>query len=382
MSTFNKNNFLAQYGTTKHIDAALSSGTRAAKISALGNPLATSEHITKGLADDDNNIKEAAIGNPNVTSEHLNKIPITASTPGSITNRIAKSPKLSDEQASHLLAVHNPEDYDHRETIKHVLGNPAVGSHVLTPYLHHSNSELAQVAYGNPTIDKREGLKSPHASIVARAVRDVGTKEDLDQYVNHDSPYVKGAVLGNKNATKSHLDTAVQHYNNDSSEGKEEYNPLRLSLFHASAKLNHYPAITGVKPIIDRISNEDIAKIPEPKLKKLSTHYNIKPEFRESDAIDVLTSNPTHINLVASGKQRTFDRLHAGHTVLMSSPHLNQESLLNMGTAKTDRSSEHIPIMALQHKNITKEIGQKIVDAHPENPYISQMKSIVAKMKK
>jgi len=221
-------------------------------------------------------------------------------------------------------------------------------------------------------------MNSKHTSVRSKAIRDHGEKKDLDKAVTDKNPYIKAYALANDKATKAHLDTVAASH-----AGEDEHEVLNDAIVRTSLKLNHYPKVANDHKITtERVSHEEISKLKEPQYKKLSAHYNIKTPFHDRDAVDVLSSSPSHINHVAQQDEGAFGRLHVGHTMLMSSPHLNAKSLETLGVKAGKQSGEdHIAAMALQHKNITKEAGQKIIDANPNNKFTNQLKSIHAKIK-
>ena len=326
MSTDNKNMFLAKYGNSGHLDDAIKSASSVIRQTAASNPLLNDKH-----------------------AEHLIKHEDTSNQYSDGTNIVEK-----------------------------VASNPNISSNIITPLLHHSSPKIAAAAYDNPKSDKRVAMESPHTGVKSRAIREHGTKEDIDKAVHDKSPYVRAYALANDKATKAHLDTVVAGHG-----GNDEPDILNDSIVRTSLKLNHYPKVAnGHKITTERVSHEELSKLKEPQYKKLSTHYNIKTPFYDRDAVDVLSSAPSHINHVAQQDEGAFGRLHVGHTMLMSSPHLNTKSLETLGVkAGKQLGEDHIAAMALQHKNITKEAGQKILDANPNNKFINQLKSIHAKIK-
>jgi len=296
-----------------------------------------------------------------------------------IRQTAASNPLLNDKQASHLI---KDEDSDPDKTsagiLRDVASNKNVSSKVITPLLNHPKQDVANAALENPNSDKKEAMNSIHVSVRSRSLRDHGTKEDVDKGVTDKSPYVRSYALMNKHATKSHLDkVASQH------KGEDEDEIVNDTIVHKSMDLGHYPKIAnGHKITTERVSHADISKLKEPQYKKAAAHFNIKTPFYDRDAVDVLSSAPSHINHVAQQNEGAFGRLHVGHTMLMSSPHLNTKSLETLGVkAGKDSGQDHIAAMALQHKNITKEAGQKIIDANPDNKFLHQLKSIHAKIK-
>lgn len=200
-----KNEFLAKFGSAKHIDKLINSNNDVTRLYVTQNSALSDEHLDKLVNDEHSNVRAAIARNPNLKDHHLDKLIVDNNW---VRERIAFHPNLKDHHLSNLL---NSEDDGIREM---AAAHPNIKDHHIEQALSRPDE------YNNVLISLAENpaVKSRHIDKILKRTTHINpnlqnaiaknpntTSEQLSELRGSPSRKVLMNIIYHPNSTKDHL---------------------------------------------------------------------------------------------------------------------------------------------------------------------------------